>query len=405
MEKSVGTNRRIVWGLALTGLLALPLAYPIYVLLAAPDAHWVSRSGAHFGLDFGNFWSGGRMALEGRVGDGYKPDAYKALLAAWLAPATLFTNFSYPPSLLPLLTPFAALPYLASYALWSLLGIAAFVIAALGRIPQKRDAMLVAVLVIAPVTVSNLVFGQIAPFMTLLFVAAFRVLPARPILGGVLIGLMTVKPQFGVLVPVFLLAIGAWRTIAAATLTALALVALSAALFGVAPWHAYLTDTAALQWHYIMVMDDFYAINMVTPYGALWATGVPFAIALKMQWVISAATVAATWAVARGNADWPLKIAILALGSVMAVPYMLGSDLALPLAALVWYVSTRREALPRNEMIPILILWLMPFPLTFLLQRFGIPATQVAMAVLYLLLVARALDVKVPAGWRQPSPA
>ncbi len=405
MQDNADTHRRIVWALALAGLAALPLAYPTYSMLAAPDGHWVTRGGTHFGLDFVNFWSGGRLALEGRVADGYNPDAYKALLATWFAPATLFTNLSYPPSLLPWLAPFAALPYLASYAMWSLLGIAAFIIAALGRLPKRDDAALVAVLVIAPVTVSNLVFGQIAPLMALLFMTSFRVLPARPVAAGVLIGLMTVKPQLGVLLPVFLLAIGAWRTIAAATVTALALIAFSIVLFGLGPWHAYLTDTAALQWHYILAMNNFYAIHMVTPYAGLWALGVPVAAALKIQWAISAAIVAVTWVVARSSADWPLKISILALGSMMAVPYVLGSDLALPLAALVWYVSTRRQALPLGETILIVALWLLPFPLTFLLQMFGIPGTEVVMAALYMLLVARALDLKVPASWQRLRPA
>jgi hypothetical protein len=401
MQESVDRRSRIVWALALAGIAALPFAYPAFGLLAAPDAHWVTVSGTHFGLDFVNFWSGGRLALEGRVVDAYNPEAYKALLAAWFAPATRFTNLSYPPSLLPWLTPFAALPYLASYALWSLIGVAAFVAACLGRLPKREDAFLVGVLIIAPVTVSNVVFGQIAPLMTLLFIAAFRILPTQPVAAGVLIGLMTLKPQLGVLLPVFLLAIGGWRTIAAAAVTALALVALSAALFGPDPWRAYLTDTAALQWSYILAMRDFYAVHMVTPYAGLWALGVPVAIALKVQWVISAAIVVVTWIVARSSADWPLKVAILALGSVMAVPYVLGHDLALPLAALVWFALSRPEGLPRGETILIALLWLLPFPLTFLLQMFGIPGTEVVMAALYVLLVARALELKVPAACRR----
>ncbi len=110
MEQGADTHRRIVWALALTGLVALPLAYPIYDRIAAPNADWITRSQNHFGLDFVNFWSGGRLAREGLAAAGYDPVFYKALLASWFAPATRFVNLSYPPSLLPWL---ATTPLLA----------------------------------------------------------------------------------------------------------------------------------------------------------------------------------------------------------------------------------------------------------------------------------------------------
>ncbi len=385
-------RRRDLWALALAGLAALPLAIVTWRALMMPNADGVGPTGVHFGLDFVNFWSAGRLVLDGLVAQGYDPAAYKALLKSWFAPASIFTNLSYPPSLLPWLTPFAALPFLGAYALWAALGVAAFVAAALGRYPAREDVPLIAVLIASPVVISNLVFGQIALIMTLLFVGAMRVLPTRPVLAGVLIGLITMKPQLGVLIPVFLLALGSWRAIFAATATALALFAFSAALFGFAPWHAYVFDTTALQWSYILAMNDFYAIHMTTPYAALWALGVPVKGALIGQWIASAAIVAVTVLVARGKAEWPLKVAILALGSILVVPYSLGHDLAVPLAALVWYFSTRPDAAPHLELGLFASLWLLPFPLTFLVQANGLPLTEIVMLALYVMLAARAVD-------------
>lgn len=393
-------RRRDLWALGIAGLVAMPLAYMTWHALLAPNANWVGPTGTHFGLDFVNFWSAGRLVLDGLVAQGYDPAAYKALLAIWFAPATVFTNLSYPPSLLPWLAPFAALPYFWAYALWAALGVAAFTGAALGRTPTRDDLPLCAVLLISPVVISNLVFGQIALIMTLLFIGAMRVLPVRPVLAGVLIGLLTMKPQLGVLLPVFLLAIGAWRTIAAATVTALALVGLSVALFGMAPWHAYVTDTMALQWSYILAMNDFYAIHMTTPYAALWTLGVPVQMALIGQWIASAAIAVVTVLVARSDAEWSLKVAILALGSIMVVPYSLGHDLALPLAALVWYWAARADAPPLAEIGLFAGLWLLPFPLTFLLQANGLPATEIVMGALYVMLAARAIDWRA-APWRR----
>jgi hypothetical protein len=370
---------------------ALPFAFVTWRALLAPNSDWVGPTGNHFGLDFVNFWSAGRLVLDGLVDKGYDPDSYKALLKGWFAPATGFTNLSYPPSLLPWLAPFAAIPFLWSYALWCAAGIAAFAATCLGRFPRLTDIALLVALVISPVVISNVVFGQIALFMSALFIAAMRVLPARPVLAGVLIGLLTLKPQLGLLIPVFLLAIGAWRTIAAAAVTAGVLGGLSVVLFGLAPWHAYLTDTAQLQWTYILAMNDFYAIHMTTPYAALWTLGVPVKAALAGQWLVSGLVAVTTVLVARSETDWPLKAALLALGSVLVVPYVLAHDLAVPLAALIWYFTSRGDEASPIETGLFGLLWLLPFPLTFLVQAMGVPATELVMAALYVVLAARAL--------------
>lgn len=374
--------------------LALPFALIAWHGFFAPDANGVMATGTHVGLDFVNFWSAGRLALEDLVTQGYDPASYKALLATWFAPATVFTNLSYPPSLLPWLAPFALLPFSVAYVLWALMGAAAFIWAALGHWPTRRDAPLVAVLLFAPVVVSNVIFGQIALIMGALFIGALRVLPTRPILAGVLFGLLTLKPQIAVLLPLFLIALGAWRTLAAMTATALALVLVSMALFGIEPWQAYLTDTAQLQWSYILAMDDFYAIHMTTPYAALWSLGTPTEFALAGQWLVSAAIVVATVIVTQSQAELPLKAVVLTLGSLMVVPYALAHDLAVPLAALIWYWRERRDAPSPIELTLGGLLWLLPFPLTFLLQHQGIPATQLMMLGLYAWLVATAL------GWQ-----
>ncbi len=235
-----------------------------------------------------------------------------------------------------------------------------------------------------------------------MFVGGLRAMPAHPVLAGVLFGLMTVKPQLGVLIPFFLLATGAWRTIAAACATAAILFAVSAVSFGLGPWHAYFTDTTRLQWSYIMSMSDFYAVHMMTPYAALWSIGVAIPEALKAQWLISAAIVLATVISARSQASWPLKSAILAIGTVLAVPYSLAHDLAIPFAALVWYLSSDDVKPGWPLMLLVGALWMLPFPLSFILQIGHLPLTQVLLAALYLVLIGKALKTEhaivVPGG-------
>jgi hypothetical protein len=65
-----------------------------------------------------------------------------------------------------------------------------------------------------------------------MLIGIFAFLDRRPLLAGLLVGLLTIKPQLGVLIPVLLIASGRWRVFTVATVTALALAAAAVMLFG-----------------------------------------------------------------------------------------------------------------------------------------------------------------------------
>jgi hypothetical protein len=103
--------------------------------------------------------------------------------------------------------------------------------------------------------------------------------------------------------------------------------------------------------------------------------------------------VAAGFAI-RSQAEWPLKATIIALGSVLMVPYVLAYDLAIPLAALVWYL---RDGEGRTDALGVAIVgltWALPFGLGTLAQTQGVPLLPVMLLVCYAWLVGQAV------GWR-----
>ena len=71
----------------------------------------------------------------------------------------------------------------------------------------------------------NAIGGQNGFLSAALFLGGVLNIDRRPILSGVLIGLLTFKPHLGVVLPFALVALGAWRVIASAAVTALALFA------------------------------------------------------------------------------------------------------------------------------------------------------------------------------------
>ena len=78
----------------------------------------------------------------------------------------------------------------------------------------------------------NAFFGQNGAFTAALLVGGLLAAPKRPILAGVLFGLLTVKPQLGILIPFCLLASRNWRAFASAAVTTVTLVLLTGLAFG-----------------------------------------------------------------------------------------------------------------------------------------------------------------------------
>jgi Glycosyltransferase family 87 len=146
-----------------------------------------------------------------------------------------------------------------------------------------------------------------------------------------LIGLLTVKPQLGVLFPFALIASGRWRVFLWAAVTALALLALSLALGGAESWHDYIVKALPLQRE---VLGD--AAGTAVPFQPTVFMNVRGLVGNRIGEMIQFAfTLAAVAAVAaafryRNGSDMRLLRALFFACTVSASPYMGAYDL-LPL--------------------------------------------------------------------------
>lgn len=317
--------RGYLWILALLNGVTL-------VALVASSRHGVDRNGFLLGTDFLSFWTVGRML--GAGGDVYDQAAHIAAQQAYFTQADAFTAFFYPPGFLPFCYPLGWLPYFPALAAWLLATGALFVLAVmrwLRAYPIAAPAWLL--LAAFPASVIQITHGQTA-FLSagLLALGALWVRPA-PVLAGVLLGLATVKPQFGLLVPLVLVLTGAWRAILAAAATALALAGLSALLFGGALWGEWYALTRAAQ----TAMDAGtvgYA-KMVSPFAALMLLGVPSGLAYALQAAISLG-VAAMLARVSWRRTYTCELGALTLaGAVLVTPFVLDYDMLLLVPAMI----------------------------------------------------------------------
>jgi hypothetical protein len=149
----------------------------------------------------------------------------------------VFRPWIYPPSFLLFLLPIATLPFLPALLLFQAVtaGLLACALCA-GRGRWPGAAWLALLVLVSPAASVTVLWGQAAFLTCAALVGGFRLLPRHGVLAGMVLGVLSVKPQHALLVPVALVALRAWPALISAALTAIALVVLSAAIFGADIW-------------------------------------------------------------------------------------------------------------------------------------------------------------------------
>jgi Glycosyltransferase family 87 len=192
------------------------------------------------GRDFLNIWMYGRAALEPDPGRLYDIATYNRELQALLGPGYPGQNWPNPPSFFLISLPFGVLNFYPALLCWLALGVVLFVAAARR---EGADWRVLIPVVFSPAAMFCVISGQSSFLSGAALIMIFGWLDRRPVLAGALIGLLTVKPQLGLLFPFMLVASGRWRAFGSAAVTALALIALTALLFGPEVWVDFVTKS------------------------------------------------------------------------------------------------------------------------------------------------------------------
>lgn len=378
-------------------LLLLPLVtlIPIARIIESqlwPNGEGVTPTGTFIGNDFVNIWTGSRLAADGNIATLYDFPTYNAFIHNVFGHQLDELVFSYMPNGLVLLLPFGQLDYALSLALWTILGTVALIAAVLFRKPRRDDWPTIAIILLAPIVWMNWGYGQMGLVYAAIFIAALRFLPKRPILAGTLIGLLTIKPQLGIVLPFALIALSQWRAFASAAAATLLLAAVSLALFGIEAWQLYLTNIQPLQSALMLNTESAFAFHNISMFFGLRLIGVSETIALAIHGVFAIAVLCSTLLSCRSeNLDWTLKALIIATASVLISPYVLAYDLTIPTAALLWYLAATRREPAAADFRFIGVFWLLPFATNYMLQReYGVPTGALVMGAFYIWLMAQA---------------
>lgn len=359
--------------LALAGSVFCAILTVGYVIFADPP---FNRFGYLVGADFANTWLGARAALTGDPTPWFDLDVFNAALKAQFGPEYPLHLWSYPPHLLLFIWPLGFLPVIAAYVVWCALTLALFVWAAGDRNWRPVELIL---MVAGPAVIVNTYSGQNGFLTAALLIAGLANLDRRPALSGVLFGLLTIKPQLGIFIPVLLLLTGRWRTIAAAVMTVAVLALATALVFGPNVWIAYKEVAWPVQSRIVLHGGGFYLSMMPTTFMNLRAAGLPLETAATAQAVVSAvALVALVWTFWQRR-DPVLSMALFVTLTFLGTPYAFNYDMVI--FGWVTILLLRHGGNNGWDDALLLTIWLLPV-LMFILGLAGLPCSALALAAL-----------------------
>jgi hypothetical protein len=355
------------------------------------------------------------MVLEGRAADAFDPRLEHAREMELFGEKTPFYGWHYPPFFLALAAALALLPYQLALVVWQGVTLALYLwcirsiisswpgltrpsTASPATTPQDVDArdkpghdgawLLLALAY--PAVFVNLGHGHNGFLTAALIGFALVNLDTRPILAGILFGLLAYKPQFGIMIPLVLAATGRWHTTFAAGATVALLILAATPAFGTETWRAFfhfaeytrvtVLETGETGWH---------KIQSVFSWARMWGAGVPLAYAIQSALTLAlAAALIWLW---RSPTSFALKAAALCLAAILATPYSLDYDLMV-LAPAICFLAL--DGFARGfgpyEKTALAFLWLVPLMARGVAQVTFIPLGVIAMLVIFGLVLRRA---------------
>jgi arabinofuranan 3-O-arabinosyltransferase len=374
-------------------LYAVSVAVAIAVIAVWEFLHGrsvIDPTGRPVCIDFCTIWVSGNFAASSDPVRVYDYPVFAAAQSSLVGPHRLNFppyRYGYPPTFLFLTYLLGLMPYLTAFAVWTLTTLALYAVAIYAIVP--RFAAVIAAF--TPLVVAeNVLLGNNGALTAALIGLSLVLMERQPWLSGVFIGLLTYKPQFGVLFPVALVASRNWRAFASAAGTTVILTALAAIAFGPHGWLSFidgLRDRNAS-----LSLDPGLVLTLQSVYGLLHWAGA----GTEISWVLHAAAATivavATFVVWAKPVPYSLKAATLCVGSLAVTPYVQIYDLCVLSIAVAFLV---RDGLARGflpgERIGMLIafaaLFLLLFPIGLMIYA------------LFLFLIAR----RIVAYYRDPT--
>ncbi|MBI2256286.1 MAG: DUF2029 domain-containing protein [Proteobacteria bacterium] len=326
----------------------------------------LSFRGHAIGLDFVNTWLGAKLTLAGDVSPLFDFNAYNRLLKELFNAHFPNHMWSYPPHLLPLVAPLGALPYPLAYAIWCFATWLTFLLGSRALGFRDMDLLLLAT---SPAICMNIIAGQTGALAAGCLMLALAYSARRPIIAGIAVAVLTVKPQFGLIIPIEWLLRRRFLAIAIGVAATLALVGLSLAILGASAWQGFF-DVTMPSMRTVMLSGQPAAAKVMQPNWAssLRLLGLPYRPAIALQTIFSLILIGwwlrLAWKMQSTHPDeGRIRHALLLMASVLATPYIHNYDLVLvaPVVIWAWRDPAVLDLPPRWRRLLLILVWLLPW--------------------------------------------
>jgi hypothetical protein len=400
--------RMLLWSVAVLIAAAAALAY-----LVATAHGLVDFQNRPLGTDFASFYVAGSYARVGEAAAPYDAMRQHAGEQALFGADTPFYSFLYPPFFLFVAAALAWLSYGGALALWQGATLALYLIAlhavlrsaptvAGDRLDQDRLWVLIALAF--PAVFVNLGHGQNGLLTAGLLAGALAALERRPIVAGVMFGLLAYKPQFALMIPLALVAGGYWRTVAAAAATVALLVLATFAAFGPEVWRAFLASTGFTR---TVLLESggvgWHKMQSVFAWVRLWGGSVELAYAVQGAVTLAlAGTLVWLW---RSSTPFAPKAAALCFAVLLATPFSLDYDMMV-LAPAIAFLAMHGMARGFGPYVKTVLaaLWLVPLITRPVTGAILIPLGVPAMLIAYGLSLRAAISARMSVSRRGAAP-
>ncbi len=315
---------------------ALIVSHVVFLAASYVNGTWlVAPDGTGVASDFVNVWAAGRLTLADHAAAAYDWTIHKAAEESALGhPFDGYFSWNYPPPFLFVAAALSLMPYTIAYVVW-VFGTFPVYVAAIRAIIGDRVGYLLAAAF--PAVLANFFVGQNGFFSAGLVGGALFFIKRRPLLAGILLGLLTYKPHLGLLFPIALAAGGHWRVFLTAGVVAAAMAAASLAAFGGESWYAFIANIGHAS-HDFLANGGADFSKLQTAFGLIRTLGGSETLAWTVQAAMALTAAGAIAMLWRSRAADEIKAAALGTGAMLATPYLFTYDLAVlavPLAFLI----------------------------------------------------------------------
>jgi hypothetical protein len=300
-------------------------------------SHWWiwDPNGQGIPTDFINVYAAGRMVLDGHPALAWDWDLQKQIELAVLKQDFVgYFAWHYPPPFLFVAAFLAQFPYTVAFISWVAASLVPY-LAVIRLIVGRSFGLMLAVAF--PMVLNNALVGQNGFLTAALIGGTLFFLPTRPIVSGICLGLLTYKPQYGLLFPLVLIAAAEWTVFVTAGIVAVALAAVSWLAFGTESWQAF--------FHWMPMFSQAFLVEGKATWWKLQSVlsmvrylGGSEHLAWTLQWIMTASVAVTLVTIWRSKVRYSLKAASLAVGTLLVTPYLFLYDmmvLAIPVAYLV----------------------------------------------------------------------